>query len=65
MVRHCWSYVGVIERLKTKNIVFGLGKLEMGWHEGLWACVYKGVEVKRVNENVKRFLLERGKVRRY
>ena len=25
--------------------------IEMGWHKGLWACVYKGVEAKRVNGN--------------
>ena len=28
----------------------------MRWHEGLWACVYKGVGVKRVNRNAKSFL---------
>ena len=33
---------------------------EMRWHEGLlWACVYKGVEVKRVNRNAKSFLCVR------
>ena len=32
----------------------------MRWHEGLlWACVYKGVEVKRVNRNAKSFLCVR------
>ena len=31
----------------------------MGYHEGLWACVYKGVEVKRVNRNAKSFLCVR------
>ena len=28
----------------------------MGWYEKLWTCVYKGVEVKRVNGNAKSFL---------
>ena len=28
----------------------------MRWCEGLWACVYKEVEVKRVNRNAKNFL---------
>ena len=62
MVRQCWSYVDVIERLKVNDIVFGLGVFEMGWHEGLWACVYKGVEVqgvKRVNGNAKSFVYVR------
>ena len=31
----------------------------MGWHEGLWACVYKGVEVKWMNENAKSSLYVR------
>ena len=31
----------------------------MGWHEGLWACVYKGVEVKWMNENAKSALYVR------
>ena len=38
--------------MKVNDIVPGLGVFEMGWHERLWACVYKGVEVqgvKRVN----------------
>ena len=34
-----------------------------GMSQGLWACVYKGVEVKRVNGNAKSFLCEkRGKI---
>ena len=31
----------------------------MKWHEGLWACVYKAVEVKWVNGNAKSFLCMR------
>ena len=31
----------------------------MTWNQGLWACVYKGVEDRRVNGNVKSFLRER------
>ena len=31
----------------------------MRWHEELWAYVYKGVEIKRVNENAKSFLCVR------
>ena len=31
----------------------------MGWHEGMWACIYKGLEMKRVNENVNNFLCMR------
>ena len=27
--------------------------------QGLWACVYKGVEVKRVDGNVKKILCEK------
>ena len=42
--------------LKVNDIVFGLSVFEMGWHEGLWTCIYKGVEVKRVNGNTKSFL---------
>ena len=30
-----------------------------GMSQGLWACVYKGVEVKRVNGNAKSFLCVR------
>ena len=53
--------------LKVNDIIFGLSVFKMGWHEGLWACVYKGVEVKMVNENSKSFFFffgerERGKV---
>ena len=58
MVRQCWSYVGVVERLKVNDIILGLGLFEMGWHKELWACVNMGVEVqgvKRVNGNVKSF----------
>ena len=29
----------------------------MGWHEGLCAYVYKGVEVKMVNGNAKSFFV--------
>ena len=45
--------------LKVNDIIFGLSVFKMGWHEGLWACVYKGVEVKMVNENAKNFLCEK------
>ena len=31
----------------------------MGWHERLWTCIYKGVEVKRVNVNAKSLLCVR------
>ena len=31
----------------------------MTWHEGLWACVYKWVEVKSMNGNVKSFVCVR------
>ena len=55
MILQCWSYVSVIERLKVNDIVFCLSIFEMGWNERLWTCVYKGVEVKRVNENAKSF----------
>ena len=44
--------------MKVNDIIFGLGVLEMEWHEGLWACVCKGVEVKRVNGNGKSFVCE-------
>ena len=47
--------------LKVNDIIFGLSVFKMGWHEGLWACVYKGVEVKMVNENAKSFLCVREK----
>ena len=33
----------------------------MEWHEVLWAFVYKGVEVKRVNGNTSIFLCVREK----
>ena len=56
MVLQCWSYVGVTEKLKVNDIVFCLSVFDIGWHEGLWACVYKGVKVKRVNGNVNSFL---------
>ena len=56
MVPQCWSYVDIIEMLKVNDIVFGLSVFEMGWHEGPWTCIYKGVEVKRVNGNTKSFL---------
>ena len=59
MILQCWSYVRVIERLKVNDIVFCLSVFEMGWYERLWTCVYKGVEVKRVNENAKSFLCVR------
>ena len=68
MVRQCWSYVDVIERLKVNDIVLGLSVFEMGWHERPWACVYKGVEVqglKMVNGNAKSFVHVRGKVLKY
>ena len=45
--------------LKVNDIIFGLSVFKMRWHEGLWACVYKGVEVKMVNENAKNFLCEK------
>ena len=59
MILQRWSYVRVIERLKVNDIVFCLSVFEMGWYERLWTCVYKGVEVKRVNENAKSFLCVR------
>ena len=59
MILQCWSYVGVIERLKVNDIVFCLSIFEMGWYERLWTCVYKGVEVKRVSGNAKSFLCVR------
>ena len=31
----------------------------MRWHERLWACVYKGVEVKNVNGNAKSYFCMR------
>ena len=45
-----------VEDLKVNDIVFCLSKFEMTWHERLWACVYKRVEVKMMNENAKSFL---------
>ena len=48
-----------VEDLKVNDIVFCLSKFEMTWHERLWACVYKKVEVKMVNENAKSFLCVR------
>ena len=51
MILQRWSYVGVIERLKVNDIIFCLSVFEMGWYERLRTCVYKGVEVKRVNGN--------------
>ena len=67
MVLQCWCYVGDIEWLKgsdiewlnVNDIVFCLSVFEMGWHEGLWKCVYKGVEVKRLNGNAKKILCVR------
>ena len=56
MILQRWSYVGVIETLKVNDIVFCLNVFEMGWYETLWTCVYKGVEMKRVNGNAKSFL---------
>ena len=44
MVRQCWSYVGVVERLKVSDIVFCMASFKTRWHERLWACVYKRVE---------------------
>ena len=35
MVRQCWSYVGVVEKLKVNDIILGLGVFEMRCHEGL------------------------------
>ena len=59
MALQCWSYLGVIDRLKVNAIIFGLSVFKMRWHEGLCAWVYKGVEVKRVNGNAKSFLCVR------
>ena len=56
MVPQCWDYIGVIERLKINDIVFCLSVFKIEWHEGLWTCVYKGVEVKMMNGNAKSFL---------
>ena len=53
-----WYYnVGVIERLKVNDIIFGLSIFEIRWHEGLHAYVYKGVEGKIVNGNAKSFFV--------
>ena len=59
MIWQCWSYVGVVERLKVNDIVFCLSVFDMRWHKGVWACVYKGAKVKRVNGNAKSFVCER------
>ena len=42
--------------MKVNDIGFGLSVFEMKWYEGLWACVFKRVEVKMVNKNAKSFL---------
>ena len=60
MIVQCWSYVGVIERLKVNDIIFCLSVFEMGWYERLWICVYKGVKVKRMNRNAKSFCMCEG-----
>ena len=42
--------------MKVNDIVFCLCVFDMGWHEGLWVGIYKGVElqdVKMVNSNAK------------
>ena len=62
MILQRWSLVGVIEKLKVNDIVFCLSIFEMGWHERLWTCVYKGVEEKRVNGNAKNFLCVRDEI---
>ena len=36
--------------MKVYTIVLGLGVIEMECHEGLQACIYKGVEVQRVKK---------------
>ena len=52
-----WYYnVGVVGRLKVNDIIFDLSVFEIGWHEGLHAYVYKGMEGKMVNGNAKSFL---------
>ena len=56
MVPQCWDYIGVIERLKINDIVFCLSVFKIERHEGLWTCVYIGVEVKMMNGNAKSFL---------
>ena len=56
MILQRWSYLGVIEKLKVNDIGFCPSVFEMGWYERPWTCVYKGVEVKRVNGNAKSFL---------
>ena len=50
-----------VEDLKVNDIIFGLSVFEMTQHRGLWAYVYKRVEVKMVNENAKSFLCVREK----
>ena len=66
MVLQCWSYVGIVKMLKANDIVFFfLSVFEMGLHEELWTCIYKRVEVKKVNGNAMIFLCERGKVLKY
>ena len=32
---------------------------DMRWYKGVWACVYKGAKVKRVNGNAKSFVCVR------
>ena len=59
MVSQYWSYVDIVERLKVNDIVFCLSVFEIRWYEGLWAYVYKGVELKMVNENAKSFVCVR------
>ena len=60
----CWSYVGVVEMLKVNDIGFFSKRIfEMGWREKLWAYVYKGVEVKRLNGNANSFLCVRERKR--
>ena len=46
-----------VEDLKVNDIIFGLSVFEMTQHRGLWAYVYKGVEVKMANGNSKSFFV--------
>ena len=38
----------IVERLKVNHIIFFLCVFDMGYHEGLWVGIYKGVEVQEV-----------------
>ena len=46
-------------KVETKWHHFFLSVFEIGRYERLWTCVYKGVKVKRMNENANSFLCVR------